>query len=262
MGKLTRGPKRIRLGQHNLVSPTVAKRMIELASIHENETVLEIGTGKGMLTRQIAATGNPVMSFEIDPALYKVAIGELSAYSNVTLLFGDFFSTQKIVNFDVLITSLPYSRSLDLVEWLAGSSKSIRCAVVLAQREFVEKLLAIPGSNNYRAVSVICQTCFLTEKFDDVSASDFSPSPKVSSCIVRFSTRGDQSPCLNLSQIKLLKLIFSFRGKKLRSALRSMKISERNLTPSSSDFLNTRIEKLTPSDFLSLLNLEKMSTHV
>lgn len=256
MGKLSRGPKRIRLGQHNLVSRSVAERMIELAEIHENETVLEIGTGTGMLTKQIAATGNPVLSFEIDPALYKVAMGELSAYSNVTVLFGDFFTTQKIVNFDVLITSLPYSRSLDLVEWLAESSNAFRCAVVLAQREFVEKLLAIPGSDNYRPASVICQTCFLTEKFDDVSSSDFSPSPKVTSCIVRFSTR-HQGPCLDLSQIKLLKLIFSFRGKTLRSALRSMKMQERNLMSYSGDLLNTRIEKLAPSDFVGILNMEK-----
>ncbi len=248
--------RRHALGQHLLVSDQIAERMIGYAGIRERDLVFEIGTGTGVLTEKIARIARSVVSFEIDSLILETAKSRLSGFNNIKLEAGDALSHSNRDEFDLCISSLPYSRSLDFVEWIANRATSFRCAVVIVQKEFAEKLLASRGSNNYRAVSVICQSCFSVEKLEAVNRTAFDPPPNVLSYIIRMTPRKDSTmPGLQSSQITLIKNIFSFRGRVVRAALKKMGLLELHPKAFTENFLMTRVEKLRPADFLLIANV-------
>src|SRR5579862_1324605 len=104
--------RRISLGQHMLMSETVADKLVEACSLSQSARVLEIGTGLGVLTSRLAEKSAFVKSFEIDEHLFETVRKSLSRYENVELLLGDAFEHELNERFDVCITSLPYSQSL------------------------------------------------------------------------------------------------------------------------------------------------------
>src|ERR1022692_4108567 len=166
--------KRRALGQHYLIDPVVTSLMVRLAAIEQDDRVLEIGTGKGALTRGLSGLSSHFEAFELDKNNY-LTTKELDL-EGVVLHLGDAFADSG--EFDILVSSLPYSESSNFVEWL--SRHRYERAVVLLQRDFVDKLLAQPGQDGYRAISVISQISSEVRPELDVPRESFDPPPKVS----------------------------------------------------------------------------------
>src|SRR5262249_29030547 len=109
--------RRRRLGQHYLVDRTVGLRMVQEADIKPQEGVIEIGTGTGVLTRELVGLGRSFQGFEIDPVNRKKTIDSIHGRQGKVIL-GDAFTHDP--DFDVLVSSLPYSQSRHFIEWLSG----------------------------------------------------------------------------------------------------------------------------------------------
>jgi 16S rRNA (adenine1518-N6/adenine1519-N6)-dimethyltransferase len=120
--------KRRRLGQHYLVDSEVVQRIIATAGLERHETVLEIGTGKGVLTERLAGLCHRLDGYEVDLENYRETLKRVDR-ANAHIHLGDAF--KKRPRFDVLVSSLPYSRSLDFIEWI--SQVEYGRAVVLLQ---------------------------------------------------------------------------------------------------------------------------------
>ena len=201
--------KRRALGQHYLIDSSVTAAMVGLAGIGRDDRVLEIGTGRGELTRGLARLSGHFEAFELDRANYLAT--KVLGLDSLRLHLGDAFSDSR--EFDVLVSSLPYSESSNFVEWLSGHR--YKRAVVLLQRDFVDKLLAPPGADGYRAISVISQISSDVSPELDVVRESFDPPPKVSSAVVVIRPRH----ALSRDDIRLVKLLFSQRRRKLSGAL-------------------------------------------
>ena len=129
--------KRQRLGQHFLTSDKIAKQIVSAAKPSKQDTVLEIGTGKGILVSQLCKNAKKVISIEADKDLYDAAKSKFSDITNLTLKYGDGFKSKD--NFSIFVSNLPYSKSKNAIEWLI-QRKFLR-AVVMVQKEFAQKLL-------------------------------------------------------------------------------------------------------------------------
>ena len=175
--------------------------------------VLELGTGFGYLTKEISSFVKSVYSYEIDKELYSKARTYLANNSNVKLFNQDLF-VQGHFKFDYFLSNIPYSRSKDVVKWMA--SHEFREAVVMVQKEFSEKILASPGSTNYSIVSVISQYCFDTESLFDVEKSSFLPPPKIDSRVMRMKRKKSK---ITKDMMSWLEYLFSNRNKKSESFL-------------------------------------------
>jgi 16S rRNA (adenine1518-N6/adenine1519-N6)-dimethyltransferase len=202
--------KRRRLGQHYLVHEEVRRRMLEAAGIGSEERVLEIGTGRGELTKELVRLGRSFEGYEVDRTNYEATIGVVSQRKEGIHL-GDAFEHQP--RFDVLVASLPYSRSSEFVEWL--SQLAYARAIVLLQEDFANKALAQPGSRDYRAISALAQLSSRMEVIGRVERGSFSPPPKVNSVIVRMKPRLR----LSFGEISNVKRLFSLRRRTVASAL-------------------------------------------
>lgn len=205
---------RQRLGQHFINDEEILKKIVALAEIRHGDRVLEIGAGKGSLTKELCRTGAKVVSYEIDKRLFPDLESEFANISNVQLVNWDAFRSD--IAFDVLVANLPYSRSEEFIEWLAV--RNFRMAVVMLQSDFVNKILSRSGKN-YRAVSVIAQYCFSIERAMEVPPHLFEPAPKVSSIVIAIKRK---QVALTKEKIKAVKYLWSFKGKTVASAIKAI----------------------------------------
>jgi len=202
--------KRRSLGQHYLVDPEVISRIVELAQINPSDRVLEIGTGKGALTRELAGLGAGFEGYEVDRRNYEetlAAVREKEADINL----GDAFEQRP--SFDVLVSSLPYSESGKFIEWLCGAD--FERAIVVLQEDFVRKIMVRPGARDYRGISALAQIAFDIKVLERVNRKSFAPQPNVNSVIVSFT------PKLRVSDEEAAKVmrLFSLRRRQVDSAL-------------------------------------------
>lgn len=225
--------KRKRLGQHLLADRKVLNAILDNANI-KKEVVYEVGTGNGILTAELCKRAYRVISCEIDKELFIEAEKRLN-YDNLTLLNSDGFKFDD--DFDVFVSNLPYSRSREAIEWLA--TRKFGRGIIMVQKEFAEKILANKGSN-YRAVSALAQYCFDMDVLMHVSKESFNPKPKVDSVLLKIIPKERVSVDL----IKALKVLFSFKRKKVSSVAKKFNIRDTNI--------GKRVGQLTPSEAIGL----------
>lgn len=193
------------LGQHTLTDRVVIERIIQEANLAKTEKVLEIGSGEGTLTSHLCKNAGEVTSVEIDKAKFEFAKLKLAHYNNLLLLNINLFSNNWMsFEFDVCVSNIPYSKSKETILWL--SNLRFDRAVIMVQKEFARKLLSIPGTRSYRAISVICEYCFNVEELFEVPSTSFSPPPTVASQVIKLVPSGRQ---LSHGVKKNIALLFS-----------------------------------------------------
>ena len=200
--------KRKSFGQHTLIDNKILARIVDASQITREEIVYEAGTGSGVLTKQLCRGAKLVTSFEIDSEIYKKACCLYSCYSNLKLINADIFKIYDL-QFDIFISNLPYSRSRDALQWLPF--QKFKRAIIMTQKEFVDKLQAKPGERNYRAITVLSQYCFNIERLFNVGKEAFEPQPSVESTVIRLIPR---SARIKKNTVSSLNLLFSQRNKK------------------------------------------------
>ncbi len=202
--------KRQRLGQHFLKSEKIAENIVAAAKITKHDTVLEIGTGRGILIPFLCKKAKKITSFETDKKLHHDA--KVNYYSsNLKLKLGDGFKSKE--NFTVFVSNLPYSKSRDTIEWLI--QKKFSRAVIMVQKEFAEKLQT-KSKKERKAISVLAQYAFDIEPIIKVNKTNFFPQPKVDSVVLKLKSKNAVSKEL----IKTVNKLFSYRRKTLQNILK------------------------------------------
>ncbi len=207
--------KRKLLGQHFLISDKIAQSIVSFADITPYDIVLEIGTGKGILTPLLCKDAKKVISVEKDEILYLQAKKTFSDVPNLVLEQGDAF--KKDLSFTVLVSNLPYSESRTAIEWLV--QKKFKHAVLMMQKEFAQKLVKKEGKER-RAISVIAGYCLDMEEKLDVKNTSFRPPPKVDSTVLLIVPKN----ILSKDVIDNINKLFSFKRKTLRHIGKKMGI--------------------------------------
>jgi len=202
--------KRQRLGQHFLISQTVAKKIVDAAGITKKDVVLEIGTGRGILVPLLCRKVAKVISIDADSILYQDAKKRFSGITNLSLRYGDGFKTDE--KFSIFVSNLPYSKSRKAMEWLI--QKKFSRAVVMVQKEFYEKLVA--KGKNRKAISVLVNHSVYIEKIINVNKTNFNPPPKVDSVVLRLKRKKTISKEL----IQTINKLFSYKRKNLKNILK------------------------------------------
>jgi len=181
-------------GQNFLIDGNSLDSITQAAELNEDDTVLEIGPGLGVLTRRLAEKAGRVISVELDARLLPL-LQETVNHNNVTLVEGDGlkydFST--LPQGSLLVANLPYNVGTPIVV-RALESGHFKRLVVMLQKEVAERLEAAPGSSNYGALSLVVKAYGTARRVRDVKPGSFMPAPDVTSSIVRIDTHGRRPP--------------------------------------------------------------------
>ncbi len=203
------GPSK-RLGQNFLVNGRIAKSE---ANFGIGKVVVEIGPGLGVLTKELCRQASRVIAIEKDKRLYDYLSGSLKA-KNLELINADFFDVSgKASEADILISNIPYNISSKVLFWLAERNLP---ALLCLQEEFVDHMLAEPGSRTYSKLSVVASLQFDLKRVFDVSAANFYPQPRVNSSVVLLKPKRAK---LDRRALEVLSLIMMHKKKKVRNAL-------------------------------------------
>ncbi len=225
--------KRQRLGQHFLISQSVAKKIVLAADITNKDIVLEIGTGKGILIPYLCKNAKKVISIESDKTLYENAKMNFINFPNLIIKNGNGFKTSE--NFSLFVSNLPYSQSRLALEWLI--QKKFSRAIIMVQKEFADKLLA--SDKKRRAITILANFALKIEPLMDIKKTNFKPPPKVNSTVLKLTRKKTISKEL----IKTVNQLFSYRRKKLKNILKQFGIFIES---------DTRIEELPGDEIIRI----------
>lgn len=250
-----------RLGQHFLFDPAILGRIADAAVTALHETVVEIGPGKGTLTRELAKRAAAVTAIEMDRRL-AADLQQSLAGSNVTVVQGDALAVAWPAA-DVIAGNIPYQITSPLIERALTAPRPLRI-VFLVQREVADRLAARPGEQAYGAMSAGVQLVADVEKLFTVKAGAFRPPPKVESAVVRIVPRAAPlaaSPDEEAATRRLIKALFQRRRQQIQRSLRES--AEYPLPhPPSPELLEragfnpaARPEELSPLEFVKLARL-------
>ena len=196
-----------KLGQNFLNSKSIAKFIVDSATISKNNTVYEIGIGKGILTPYLCEQSKNVISVEKDLNLYEESKVKFSNIKNLKIIHGDGFKQNE--KFDIFVSNLPYSESKKAIQWML--MEKFQHGIVMVQYDFAKKLLA--HDNDRKAISVLAQSGFEMKIIKTIGKENFTPKPKINSSIMSFTRKHTFSKEL----IQSVNLMFSFRRKKLQN---------------------------------------------
>ena len=177
-----------KFGQHLLRNPGILDKMMEAANIQPHDTVLEIGPGTGNLTDRLLQKAKQVVAIEIDGRLaaeVKKRVQDKGWSHKFKLLEGDCLKVP-FPAFDICATNLPYNISSPFVFKLLTHRPLFKCAVVMFQKEFAERLVAQVGEPLYGRLAVNVQLYCKVHRVCKVDRKSFNPPPEVDSMVVRF----------------------------------------------------------------------------
>jgi 16S rRNA (adenine1518-N6/adenine1519-N6)-dimethyltransferase len=178
------------LGQSFLTYEPVADNLVDSLGAGPGDTVLEIGSGKGMLTRRLLARAGHVLAVEVDPRLVEGLREELGADRKLEVVRSDFmvFDLSGLRGL-LVMGNLPYNLSSQMLLRLLEYLPSWDAAVLTTQREFAHRLLAGPGTKAYGALSVLFDRLVERERLFNIEARCFKPRPDVVSTAFRLRRR-------------------------------------------------------------------------
>ena len=223
----TKRPPRAKksLGQHFLVDRRVRGRIVEAADLAPDDTVVEIGPGRGFLTKALAERAGRVVAVELDGALVESLEDTLRGSENVEIVEGD----ARTVDIDELLGSqceykvvanLPYYAATRIVRRFLEAQRSPKSLVVMVQREVGLEMTAQPGKMGLLSVST--QVYGRARIVASVRPSAFRPPPNVVSAVVRIDVREEPSVRFESADcfFGLVKAGFSAPRKQMRNSLR------------------------------------------
>ena len=171
------------LGQNFLIDDNIANKIVNLASIKDDEKILEIGPGRGILTDILVKKGK-LLAVEKDKWLAVVLKQKFSGEAEI--IEADILDFE-IPDIDVIVANLPYSISSPILFRLF--KYKWERAVLMFQEEFANRLVAKPGSKIYGRLSVMANHYVETKKLFKVSKTAFQPQPKIHSQVVKLTRR-------------------------------------------------------------------------
>ena len=186
-------PKR-RFGQNFLVDKNIVDRIISALSPKADETIIEIGPGRGALTARLLQSGVRVVAIEFDRELVPHLREQFSGAANLHLIEADALEANfcEVIQPSTtarVVANLPYNVGTAILQRLIGQRQCVSEMVLMLQREVVDRITATPESHERGYLSVVVEAYCEAEKLFDVSPQCFRPVPKVTSAVVRLRVR-------------------------------------------------------------------------
>ena len=221
------------LGQNFLIDKEVIDAIIDGAAISEEDLVIEIGPGIGVLTQAAAEKAGKVVCIEIDRNLIEIMKFTLDGLTNIKVINDNILKTDLSAIIEEekgdlehvkVLGNLPYYITTPIIMKLLEENVPCESITVMMQKEVADRIISGPGSKSYGAVSVAVQYYAEVSRVVDADKSSFMPAPKVDSTVLRMDVR--KEPAVSVSDtehyFKVVRAAFSQKRKTLLNSLGAM----------------------------------------
>ena len=240
------------LGQHFLIDQNIARKIVE--SLNYSGNILEIGPGKGILTKYLLEKyNNNLKIIEIDKK-YVDFLKNNFRLKPEQLIYSDFLTIDIKSVFPgdfAIIGNFPYNIGSQIFFRVLQYRNQVNEVVCMIQREVAHRIVEKPGSRVYGILSVLLQTFYKIDYLFTVNEKVFSPPPKVKSAVIRLIRNNCKKPDCNEDLFFLVvKTAFNQRRKTLSNSLKSLYLRKDFSHP----LLTKRAEQLSVNEFVELTN--------
>ncbi len=252
------------LGQNFIINPSVCPRIAEEGGASENTGVIEIGTGVGVLTAELAKRAKKVVAIEIDDRLIPVLSETLSDFDNVKIINEDVLKVdlnkvieEEFSGMDVYVcANLPYYITSPIIMSLLEGRLNIKAITVMVQKEAATRLTAELGTRDVGAVTVAVRYYSEPKLLFNVGRGSFMPSPNVDSAVIRLDIKNEQKADDEKHFFRVVRAAFSQRRKTLSNSLSSgLSMDKKTVTEAIKEAglsENIRPEQLSMEDFINI----------
>ena len=246
-------PKR-KFGQNFLTDDNIAKDIVSFLSDPKTKTIIEIGPGKGILTKYLLKISHKEIKFvEIDEECVSYLKNK---YPNIEKhLINDDFLNINLNSFKQplsIIGNFPYNISSQILFKIYENKKIVNEMIGMFQLEVAERICSNYGTKKYGILSVLIQAFFEVKMMKKIKPNSFLPIPKVDSAVIKISKKTDTINCDEILFKKIVKQSFGQRRKTLRNSLKIFNITD---IKKEDTIFAKRPEQLSVSDFIYLTNL-------
>ena len=244
-----------RFGQHYLHDKNIIKKIVREIDPKPDDTIVEIGPGRGALTEYIYGKANNFIAVEVD----KRVIDDLSSkFPELELIRTDFLKIdpKSLRRSDKerirIIGNIPYNITSPIIFKAIKNSEIIKDAVLMVQLEVAKRFIAKKGTKDYGILTVLLKYFSETKLCFKISPNAFYPKPKVTSAVVHIKLKSLKiSKSEQQTFIKIVKASFGNRRKTLKNSLSNSIFKEINFADADID-LSLRAEQLDVNDFIKL----------
>lgn len=182
-----------KLGQNFLINPEMCPRIAEMGHAAAGHGILEIGTGIGTLTKELAKRAEKVTAVEIDQRLFPILEETVGQYPNLHIIHQDILKCdipalleEEFGDLPVSVcANLPYYITAPILMHLLESRAKLETVTVMVQKEVAEKLTAPVGTREAGAITVAVQYYGTVKQLFSVSRGSFLPPPNVDSAVIQ-----------------------------------------------------------------------------
>ena len=246
-------PKKF-LGQHFLIDENISKKIIDSIDFSLFDKVIEVGPGKGALTKYLFNLKENLTLIEIDKESILFLKNEFKN-ENFEIIEKDFlkFNIPKsypLLSNILIIGNFPYNISSQILFKAIDDYNSISSLVGMFQKEVAERIVSEHNTKKYGILSVKTQLLYDVKILFNVSPNVFFPKPKVDSAVISMTRKKNITLDCDLNLLdKVIKLSFQQRRKKLKNSLKRLDIQENILEDS---IFGLRPEQLSVEEFVKL----------
>jgi 16S rRNA (adenine1518-N6/adenine1519-N6)-dimethyltransferase len=246
-----------KFGQNFLINDSMAERIVDALEIQPDDCVVEIGPGKGALTRRIISRGaKEFHALEVDARMVELLAQELPTGVDIVpksvmdIAFADFAGD--CPNRIKVVGNIPYNITSPILFKLLDAYRHITCAVLMVQKEVADRLLAGPGNKQYGIPTVLTAVHATVTSILNVGRGNFFPVPGVDSTVIRLDFFPERLRVADYSFFRrMVKTVFNTRRKMLQTSLRSL-FPREVLEQIESVALTRRPEQLSVQEFIDL----------
>ena len=246
-------PKKF-LGQHFLIDNNISKKIVDAINFRKFKKVIEIGPGKGALTKHLLHIKDMLTLIEVDKESIEFLNIEFQK-DKLNIIEADFLKFDIGSNYpsekDILIIgNFPYNISSQILFKSIENYESISGLIGMFQREVAERIISKNNCKQYGILSVKTQLFYDTKILFNVSPNVFFPKPKVDSAVISLTRKKNLNIDCDLELLdKIIKLSFQQRRKKIKNSLIKLDIQKNILEDS---IFELRPEQLTIEEFVKL----------
>ncbi len=254
------------LGQNFLINPDICPKIAEMGNAAPGNGILEIGTGFGTLTAELAKRADKVVAIEIDTRLLPILDETLCDFNNVKIINDDVMKcdikkiiTDEFAGMDVSVcANLPYYITSPIIMMLLENNLPIKSITVMVQKEAAQRLCAKVGSRESGAITVAVNYYADVKKLFSVSRGSFMPAPNVDSAVIRIDLKdtGKLDKETEDAFFKIVKYAFAQRRKTLLNSLSAQMNIEKDKLVTILESINinpsVRVEQLDINQLKSL----------
>lgn len=207
------------LGQNYLIDKNKRDQIINFGNVDENDVILEIGTGIGTLTIELAKKAKKVIAIEQDKKICEILAQRLEdeKIDNVELINDDALNVE-FPQFNKIISNLPYQISSPITFKFLDYDFDL--AILMYQKEFADRMNGEVGTKDYSRLSAMLYFKCNVEKLTSVSSESFIPKPEIDSTVVKLTPKENRIPDEDFKIYSdFTRALFQHRNKKIRNAL-------------------------------------------